>query len=59
MEMGGQCHAPATLFPGITKYPLYREQGEPRGRSGGVRKTSPAPGFDPQTFQPVASRYID
>jgi hypothetical protein len=24
-----------------------------------VRKISPPPGFDPQTFQPIVSRYID
>jgi hypothetical protein len=24
-----------------------------------VRKISPPPGFDPQTFQPVAGRYTD
>ena len=31
----------------------------PQGRSGRVRKVSPPPGFDPQTVQPVASRYTD
>ena len=31
----------------------------PQGRSGRVRKTSPQPGFDPWTVQPVASRYTD
>jgi hypothetical protein len=29
------------------------------GRSGRVRKISPPLGFDPQTVQPVASRYTD
>jgi hypothetical protein len=29
------------------------------GRSGQVRESSPPPGFDPRTFQPVASRYTD
>jgi hypothetical protein len=33
--------------------------GGPQGRSGRVRKISPAPGFDPRTVQPVASRYTD
>jgi hypothetical protein len=28
-----------------------------KGRSGRVRKISPPPGFDPQTVQPVVSRY--
>ena len=31
----------------------------PQGRSERVRKISAARGFDPQTFQPVASRYTD
>jgi hypothetical protein len=34
--------------------PLY-----PQGRSGRVRKILPPPGFDPQTVQPVASRYTN
>jgi hypothetical protein len=42
-----------------TRYPLYRRLGGPQGRSGRVRKTSPSPGFDPRTVQPVASRYTD
>ena len=29
------------------------------GRSGRVGKTSPSPGLDPRTVQPVASRYTD
>jgi len=40
-EMGGQCHAPATLPPERTCYPLYRLLGGSQGRSGGVRKVSP------------------
>jgi hypothetical protein len=42
-----------------TRYQLYRRQGGPQGRSGRLRKISPPPGFDPQTVQPVASRYTD
>jgi hypothetical protein len=43
-----------------TRYPPYRRLGGPQGRSGRVlRKMSPPPGFDPQTAQPVASRYTD
>jgi len=42
-----------------TQYPLYRRLGGPQGRSGQVRNTSPPPGFDPRTVQPVASRYTD
>ena len=57
--MGGQYHAPATLPPGKTWYPLYRRLGGPQGRSGRMRKILPPPGFDPQTVQPVASRYTD
>ena len=45
--------------PGKTRYPLYRRLGGPQGWSGQVQKISPPPGFDPQTFQPVASRYTD
>ena len=55
----GQCHAPAALPPGKTRYPLYRRLGGPQGRSGRVRKISPPPVFDPRTVQPVASRYTD
>ena len=59
MGLGGQHHAPVLLPPGKTRYPLYRRLGGPQGRSGRVWKISPSPGFDPQTVQPVASRYID
>ena len=59
MEVGGQRHAPATLLPGKTRYPLYSRLGGPQGRSGGVRKISPPPEFDPRTVQPIASRYTD
>ena len=59
MGVRGQHHAPATLPPGKTRYPLYRRLGGPQGRSGPVRKISPPPGFDPRTVQPVASRYTD
>ena len=60
MGVGGQRHAQAALHPGKQiGYPLYKRLGEPQGRSERVRKISPPPGFDPRTFQPVASRYID
>ena len=58
-RVGGQHHAPATLPPAKTQYPLYRRLGRPQGWSGRVRKISPPPGFDPWTVQPVASRYTD
>ena len=32
--VGGQRHAPATLPPVKTRYPLYRRLGGPQGRSG-------------------------
>ena len=38
------------------RYPLYRRLGGPQGRSGPVRKTSPTPGLDPRTVQPVEVR---
>jgi len=57
--VGGQRHAPAALPPGKTRYPLCRRLGGPQGRSGRVRKISPAPEFDPRTVQPLASRYTD
>ena len=51
---------PRPLYPRKeTRYPLYIRLGGPQGRSGGLRKISPAPGFDPRTVQPVASRYTD
>jgi hypothetical protein len=57
--VGGQRHAPATLTPGKTRYPLCRRLGGLQGRSGRVRKISPPKGFDPRTVQPMASRYIN
>jgi hypothetical protein len=57
--VGSQRHAPASLPPGKTRYPLYRRLGGPQGRSGRVRKISPTPGFDPRTVQPVASLYTE
>jgi len=59
MGVGGQCHAPAALSPGTTRYLLYRGLVEPQGSSGQVQKISPPPGFDPRTVQLVASRYTD
>ena len=59
MGVGGQHHASATLPLGKTRYQLYRRLGGPQGQSGWVRKISLPPGLDPQTVQPVASRYTD
>jgi len=47
------------LHPGKTRYPMYRKLGGPQSRSGQVREISPPSEFDPQTFHPVASRYIN
>jgi hypothetical protein len=55
--VGDQRHDPVALSSGKTRYPLYRRLGGFQGRSGRVRKISPPPGFDPQTVQPVVSRY--
>jgi hypothetical protein len=59
MEVGDQRHTPAVLPPGKTRYLMYRRLGGPHGQSGRMRKISHLPGFDPRTFQPVASRYTD
>ena len=59
MGVGGQHHTPATLPPGKTWYPLHRRLGGPQGQFGWVQKISPPPEFDPQTIQPVVSRYTN
>jgi hypothetical protein len=55
--VGGQGPTRATLPLRKTRYPFYRRLDGPQGRSGLVRKIWPQPGLDPQTIQPVASRY--
>ena len=47
MGLGGQRHAPVSVPPGKTRYPLYRRLDGPQSRSGQVREISPLPGFDP------------
>ena len=59
MGVGGQGQALATLPLGKTQYSLYRRLSGPQGQSGQVWKISPPPGFDPQTSQPITSRYTD
>ena len=59
MGVDGQRLVSAALPRGKTRYQLYRRPGGPQGLSGLVQKTSPPPGFDPRTVQPVASRYTD
>ena len=50
---------PGCFTPGKeTRHPFYRRLGGHKCRSGWVRIISLTPGFDPQTFQPVASLYI-
>ena len=51
---------PGRSTPGKeTRYSQHTWVGGPQGRSGRVWNTSPPPGFDPRTVQPVASRYTD
>ena len=51
-------HPGRTLPLGKTRYPLYRRLGVPQGRSGQAENLAP-PGLDPQTVQPVVSRYTN
>jgi hypothetical protein len=57
--MSGQRDAPATLYPRERPGTHCTGLGGPQRRFGQVRKISPPPGFDPETVQPVASRYSD
>ena len=59
MGVAGESDVPAAFPPEKTRNPLYRWLDGTQGRSGRVRKISPLPGFDPQTVQPVASRYTE
>ena len=59
MRLGGQCHAPAVLPQGKTRYPLYGTLDGPQSQSGRVWIISPPLDFDPRTVQPVAGRYTD
>jgi hypothetical protein len=55
----GRHHAPATFTPGKEPVPIVQEAGwAPEPVCLGAENLAP-PGFDPQTFQPVASRYTD
>ena len=42
-----------------TQQPMYRRLVGPQSLSGLLQKISLPPGFDPRTFQPVASLYTD
>jgi hypothetical protein len=55
----GQHHAPAAFTRGKDPVPIVQEVGwAPEPVWIGVENLAP-PGFDPRTFQPVASRYTD
>jgi hypothetical protein len=55
MGVDGQHHALLALPPEKTRYELYRRLSAFRSWSGGVRKISSTPGFDPRTVQLVTS----
>ena len=55
IRVGWSTSQPGRFTPGKDPVPIVQEAGCPQGRYGQVQKISPAPGFDPQTVQPVAS----
>jgi hypothetical protein len=58
-RVSGQHHAPAAFTPGKEPVPIVKEAGwAPELLWIGAENLAP-PGFDPQTFQPVASHYTD
>ena len=59
MGVCGQRHAYSALLLGKSQYPLYGRLGGPQSWSGRLQKISPPLGFDPQTVQPLVSRYTD
>jgi hypothetical protein len=60
MGVGGERHVLAALHPRKdTHFPSYMRLSGPQGQAGWVRKTSPPPGFNPSTVQPVASHNTD
>jgi hypothetical protein len=55
----GQHHTPAAFTPGKDPVPIVQEAGwAPKPVWIGAENLAP-PGFDPRTFQAVASRYAD
>ena len=55
----GVSSTPRPYFtPEKDQYPFYRRLGGSQGRSGKAENLAPL-GFDPQTVQPVVSRYTD
>jgi hypothetical protein len=57
--MRGQHQAPAAFTPGKDPVPIVREAGWAPESVWIDAENLAAPGFDPRTFQPVASRYTD
>ena len=57
--MWGQPHAQATSTPGKDPVPIVQETGWAPGPVWAGAENLTPPGFDPWTFQPVASRYTD
>ena len=56
----GQRHVPAAFTPGKDPVPIVLEAGWAPGPVWtGAKNLAPQPGFEPRTFQPVASRYTD
>jgi hypothetical protein len=58
MGVGGR-HAPAAFTPGKDPVPILQEAGWAPGLVRTSAEILPPPGFDPRTFQPVASRYTN
>ena len=59
MGVDGQCHPPATLPTGKTRYLLYRKLRGPQGQSGWVWIILAPLGFNPRTIQPILSCYTN
>jgi hypothetical protein len=55
----GQHHAPAAFTPGKDSVPIVQAAGWAPEPVGIGAENLALPGFDPRTFQPVASRYTD
>jgi hypothetical protein len=59
MGVGGECHAPASLRPGKTWYPLYKRLGGPPGPVWTDAENLPSSGIDPRNIKPIESHYTD
>ena len=58
-RVGGQRHAPAAFIPGKDLVPIGQEAGWAPGPVWTGVEYLALLGFNPQTIQPVASRYTD